>query len=52
MLKLGLVYEDRKNGYYIEPSFEKNFFEDRQAHLFVRGVKVGVRLLFKFRHLE
>ena len=42
MHKLGLAYEDRTNGYYIQPAFEKIFLEDRQAHLFVRGVKAGV----------
>ncbi len=42
MQKLGLVYEDRVNGYFINPSEEKFLFEDRQAHLFVKGVKAGV----------
>jgi phenylalanyl-tRNA synthetase beta chain len=42
MHKLGLVYEDRSNGYYIQPSFERTFLEDRQAHLYVRGIKAGV----------
>jgi phenylalanyl-tRNA synthetase beta chain len=42
MSKLGLTYEDKVNGYYIQPSSEKFLFEDRQAHLFVKGVKAGV----------
>jgi phenylalanyl-tRNA synthetase beta chain len=42
MQKLGLVYEDRVNGYYISPSEEKFLFEDRQAYLFVKGVKAGI----------
>ena len=49
MQKLGLGYNDKENGYYIEPSFEKIFFEDRQANIFVRGVKIGVNI-FKLRH--
>ncbi len=42
MTKLGLTYEDRQNGYYIEPSTEKFLFDDRQANLFIKGVKAGV----------
>lgn len=42
MIKLGVPYNDKQNGYYIEPSFSPTFFEDRQAFLFVKGVKVGI----------
>ncbi len=42
MSKLGLKYNDRNNGYYIEPASEKAFFPDRQANLFVHGKKCGV----------
>jgi phenylalanyl-tRNA synthetase beta chain len=42
MQKLGLEYNNKAEGYYIQPSQEPIFFEDRQAHLFIRGVKVGV----------
>ena len=43
MSKLSLPYNDRQNGYYIEASDEKILFGDRQAHLYVKGVKAGVR---------
>ena len=42
MDKLDLVYNDKVNGYHIYPSNEVSFFPDRQANLFVKGVKVGV----------
>jgi len=42
MLKLGLSYNDKERGYCIEPSFEKFLFDDRQAHIYIRGRKVGV----------
>ncbi len=43
MSKLSLPYNDTVNGYYIEPSNEKYLFNDRQAHVFVKGVKAGVK---------
>lgn len=46
MSKLNLPYNDRENGYYIEASNEKILFGDRQAHLYVKGVKAGVRIAF------
>lgn len=42
MTKLGLAFEDKVNGYYVEPSTEKFLFDDRQAYLYVKGVKSGV----------
>ena len=42
MMKLGLQYDDKVNGYYIEPSAEKFLFDDRQANVYVKGVKAGV----------
>ncbi len=42
MLKLGLTYNDKENGYYIEPSADGLFFEDRQANIIIRGKQAGV----------
>lgn len=46
MLKLGLVYNDKVNGYYIEPSSDESFFPDRQACIYVKGIKAGVIFIF------
>lgn len=43
MSKLSLTYNDRVDGYFIEPSNEKILFTDRQAYLYVKGVRAGVR---------
>jgi len=43
MSKLGLEYNNKAKGYYIEPASEKTFFPDRQANLYVLGKKCGVR---------
>lgn len=46
MAKLGLEYNNKTKGYYIEASNEKTFFNDRQANLYVLGKKCGVKILF------
>lgn len=51
MSKLGLEYNNKANGYYIEPASEKTFFPDRQANLYVLGKKCGVRLLTPYIYL-
>jgi hypothetical protein len=51
MNKLNIPYIDKKEGYYIEPSKESIFFEDRQAHLYVLGQKTGVIIWTNFRYL-
>jgi phenylalanyl-tRNA synthetase beta chain len=42
MTKLAVPYNDKEKGYYIVPSKDDIFFEDRQAHLYVLGQKAGV----------
>merc|ERR1711976_1092654 len=42
MMKLGLTYNDKENGYYIQPSQDVRFFDDRQANLIVRGRNAGI----------
>jgi hypothetical protein len=53
MNKLGLKCNNKELGYYIQPSNENTFFEDRQAYLYVKQHKAGVRILFNsYSYLE
>ena len=48
MSKLGLGYNDKEKGYYIEAANDKAFFPDRQANLYVLGKKCGVNKILIF----
>ena len=50
MSKMGLAYNNRENGYYIEAASDKAFFPDRQANLYVLGQKCGVKKFFYFNN--
>ena len=46
MSKLGLGFNNKEKGYFIEAANDKAFFPDRQANLYVLGKKCGVKLNF------